>query len=95
LIANPGDTSATVRVSRPSTYGVIPERTVNVPARSRITLDLARGFTPDAYDVAPVLVESLGPSPLPIVAERSVYANRLDAIWALGSNSMLTPAPVP
>ena len=93
LIANPGDTIATVRVSRPETFSVTPEQTVTVPPRTRITLDLAVGFTPDPAPHLPVLVESLGPSAVPIVVERSVYANTLDATWTLGSNELLTPVP--
>jgi hypothetical protein len=93
LIANPGDAIATVRVSRPRMFGAPSERTVTVPARSRITVDLGVGFEPGLISTAPVLVESLGPSPVPIVVERSVYGNTLDATWTQGSNSLLTPVP--
>jgi hypothetical protein len=95
LIANPADTTATVRVSRPRPFGPAPALTVDVAPHSRITLDLATGFTADINPVtAAVLVESLGPSPVPLVVERSVYASRPDATWTLGSNTLLTPVRV-
>ena len=92
LLANPTATPATVRVSRPQPFGPAPALTVDVPAHARITLDLTAGFPADSTPLtAAVLVESLGSSPVPIVVERSAYANTRDAIWALGSNSLLTP----
>ncbi len=33
------------------------------------------------------LVESIGDAPVPIVAERSAYANTPGTIWELGSNT--------
>jgi hypothetical protein len=94
LIVNLDTAPATVRVSRPESTGTTPEQTtVTVPARSRITLDLATGVTPGS--TLPVLVESLGALPAAIVVERSMYANTPGAIWTLGSNSLLTPAPNP
>jgi hypothetical protein len=95
LLANPTAAPATVRVSRLQLFGPAPALTVSVPAHARITLDLTDGFPADSNPLtAPVLVESLGSSPVPIVVERSTYANTRDAIWALGSNSLLTPVRI-
>jgi hypothetical protein len=38
-----------------------------------------------------VLVDSLGPSFVPVIAERSMYASTPNAAWTLGSNVLLTP----
>jgi hypothetical protein len=100
LLANPGATAATVRVTATSPFVSPPpteEVMITVPAHGRATLDLSTTFPgfyvrPDGRQ-DPVLVESVGDTPAPIVAERSGYANTLDAVWDLGSNTLLTPLP--
>jgi hypothetical protein len=96
LLANPGVTAATVRVTLPAAFpgGPSGEAMVTVPPRGRATLDINTTFNtqPGQLDGrrTPVLVESVGDTPVPIVVERSIYANT-DAIWELGSNTLLTP----
>lgn len=99
LLANPGAMPATVRVSLPPPYQGAPlgEVVMTVPGRGRATLDVTATFVwqPDRPDgrFSLLLVESIGDSPVPIVAERSIYANTFDAVWELGSNTLLTPLP--
>jgi hypothetical protein len=99
LLANPGATPAAVRVALPhmplgtATTSV----TMTVPARGRATLDVTSTFVgapgePDGR-YSSLLVESIGDTPVPIVAERSIYAHTNDAIWELGSNTLLIPLP--
>jgi hypothetical protein len=99
LLANPGATPATVRVSASAVFPAAPtdQTTMTVPAFGRATLDVTATFAagagrPDGRFAA-LLVESIGNTPAPIVAERSVYANTLDTVWELGSNTLLTPLP--
>ena len=70
-----------------------------VPAHGRTTLDVTGAFPrnggpnqPDSR-LAPLLVESIGDTPVPIVAERSIYANTETTIWEHGFNTRLTPLP--
>lgn len=99
LLANPGATPATVRVTLPATSQVTGsgEVMMTVPAHGRTTLDVTSTFvwefgSPDGR-YASLLVESIGDVPAPIVAERSIYAHTDDTIWELGSNTLLTPLP--
>jgi hypothetical protein len=100
LLANPGATPATVRVSASAAFPSAPtdQTTMTVPAFGRATLDVTATFAgvgrPDGRFAA-LLVESIGDTPAPIVAERSAYANTLDAVWELGSNTLLTPLLTP
>jgi len=101
LLANPNATPATVRVTLPPPFPGAPTGavTVTVPASRRLTLDLGNTFVlaegrPDGRH-ASVLVESIGDMPVPIVAERSVYANTWDVVWELGCSTMLAPLPPP
>lgn len=95
LLANPGATPATVHVMpQDQSPG---DALVTVPARGRATLDVTAVFSgglvrPDGR-YAPLLVESLGDTPVPVVVERSIYANTDDTIWELGTNMLLTPLP--
>jgi hypothetical protein len=99
LLANPGATPASVRVTLPPAFPNVPvaEVMMTVPAHGRATLDVTSTFPvqigqPDGR-YTPLLVESIGDTPVPIVAERSVYANIIGAVWELGSNTPLTPLP--
>jgi hypothetical protein len=75
----------------------VGETILAVPAFGRATLDVTATFPPGVGRpdgrLAALLVESIGGTPAPIVAERSVYANTLDTVWELGSNTLLTPLP--
>jgi hypothetical protein len=100
LLANPGAAPATVRVTLPvPVQGAPPAEVImTVPARGRATLDVTGTFPwqlgrPDGRFTT-LLVESIGDAAAPIVAERSVYANTLDAVWEMGSNTLLTPLPI-
>jgi hypothetical protein len=99
LLANPGATPATVRVTLPPAYMGAPvgETMMTVPAYGRATLDVTATFNgepglPDGRFTS-LLVESIGDAPAPIVAERSVYMNTLDTVWEMGLNTLLTPLP--
>jgi hypothetical protein len=92
LIANPGETMARVQIEQFAAEANPPRQTIVVPARARVTVDLASGFSPATVESSiPLLVTSLGPLPAPIVVGRLIYGSSPSATWTLGTNMMLTP----
>ena len=90
LLANtesrPGQ--ALLRIMTPSGLAASLDRTVNLPANSRTTVELA-GMPP----VYGVLVTSSGADPVELVVESAVYRSYRDAFWTAGSNAVATPLP--
>jgi hypothetical protein len=41
----------------------------------------------------PVVVESIGAAPVPIVVERATYLTVNGVLWAAGANALATPVP--
>ena len=83
LVANPGDSAATIRVTLlPAEGTAAAPKLYTVSPRSRFTLgprELADGGRQFG-----VLVESVNEAP--IVVERSMYWNALNTLWSAGTN---------
>jgi hypothetical protein len=100
LIANTSDVDATVRVTVIPESGTPDAREFTVPGNRRFTVDVGATF-PSLYtnrslveeERTGVIVESLGPTPAPIVVERAMYWDALGVTWAAGTNSVATPVP--
>ena len=90
LLANtdtrPGQ--AELRIMTPTGFAPALQRTVNLPANSRITVELT-GMPPH-YGV---LVTSVGSSPVELVVESAVYRNYRGVLWVSGSDEIATPLP--
>jgi hypothetical protein len=93
LLANPGATAASVRVTLCFDDGSSDERTVTVAASSRFNLDVAAHFPSAVGRRFGALVESLGISPAPIVVERAMYTSEGGVLWSGGTNALGTRLP--
>jgi hypothetical protein len=88
LVANTGTTQASVRVTLLFESTDRIERTLLVAPQSRFNVDV-RTFFPAARDRRfGAIVESLGPSPAPIVVERAMYRDSGAAHWAAGTGTL-------
>ena len=93
LVANPSTQPASVRItllfddgpSTPMTFAVAAGARLTVPASVAFPASVGRGFG--------AVVESIGASPPPIVAERAIYADFGGTVWAAGSDQLGTPLP--
>jgi uncharacterized repeat protein (TIGR03803 family) len=92
LIANTTATNGRARVSLVSDDYLAGVSTVDVPAKSRVTVSLRT--IPGAIDGRyGVIVESLGPDTVPLVVERATYASPGGVTWAAGGNALASPLP--
>jgi hypothetical protein len=55
--------------------------------------DVGAAFPEARGRVSGTLVESLGPSPLQLVVERSIYPDAAGVRWAVGTNAIATRLP--
>ncbi len=92
LIANPTDSSASVRVTVLSESGAPETQTYTVGANSRFNIALgAPGFFPSAAGTrVGLLVES---TDVPVVVERAMYWDVAGQAWAAGTNAVATRLP--
>ncbi len=92
LIANPTDSSASVRVTLLSESGAPETQTYTVGANSRFNIALgAPGFFPSAAGTrVGLLVES---TDVPVVVERAMYWDVAGQAWAAGTNAVATRLP--
>ena len=91
LVANPGGTAATVKVTLLFEDGsAVQTRTFTVGANSRFGVSVGDEFPAAAGRRFGALIESLGPSPAPIVVERAMYGDAGADVWAAGSNVLAT-----
>ena len=51
------------------------------------------GSCPNSPTRSPVLVESLGPNPVPIVVEHATYSSPGGVLWGSGGNALAVPLP--
>jgi hypothetical protein len=99
LIANPGATAGRAVVTFAPDLGATPfgfadQRTiVDLPAKSRTSIAIGSRFTVFGTMRYGVLVESIGPNPVPIVVERATYASPGGVTWASGGNALAAPLP--
>ena len=97
LIANTSADPASVQVRlvfSDGTTEVLPQP-LTLAARSRTTLSLGETFPSTSNRTFGIVVESLGATPAPIVAELSTYSNTTDMdgitrIWGAGTNIVAT-----
>jgi hypothetical protein len=93
LVANLAPDSGTIRVTLLFEDGVGPSRTFPINGTSRLNVDVRFEF-PEAIGRAfGAIVESVGPSPVPLVVERATYANAHGQPWAAGSATAGTIVP--
>ncbi len=96
LVANTSAWAGTARVRLLLEDGSTLERTVSLPARSRVTVPLLAAFPTAVFMRFGIVVDSLGPSPAQIVVERSMYSNASGLPWAAGTSAVATrlvPSP--
>ena len=94
LIANTTATAGRARVMLAGADWGPWSVAVDVPAKSRVTVPLRSAFVPVPPDGRyGVVVESLGPNPVPLVVERATYANPGGVQWGRGGNALATPLP--
>lgn len=86
LVANASSVSGTVRVTVLYEDRSPEEKLFTVPAVSRTNVDVRREFPNSRGRRFGALVESLGDSPVQIIAERAMYSNAAGVIWAAGTN---------
>jgi hypothetical protein len=97
LIANTSTDAASVQVRlvfNDGTTEALPQP-ISIAARSRTTISLGDTFPNAANRTFGLVVESLGATPAPIVAELSTYSNTTDAdgitrTWGAGTNIVAT-----
>lgn len=90
LIANTSPTPGTVRVRLLNCSGNNCSRTYEVLGNSRFNVDMEPEFPLIRGFQFSVVVESIGPSPIPIVVERAMYSNARGVTWAAGTNALAT-----
>jgi hypothetical protein len=96
LIANVSDTPGQARIRVLAPISSAFSDVVDLPPNSRTTVPLRRFVDPAVLTESrrfPVVVESLGASPVPIVVERATYATVHGVVWAAGVNAFATPVP--
>jgi len=85
LIANVGDTEATIRVTPLPTVGPTASQTITIGPRTRFNVVTSPSSPLGA------IFESIGTSPAPIVVERATYSTETGtSIWGAGTASLLT-----
>ncbi len=92
LVANTGNTAATVRFTLLTQTGVT--RTIQdvVSANGRYSLEAVSAFPEAANTRFSVLVESVTGT-APLVVERASYSSTPGMAWAAGTNSLAVPLP--
>jgi hypothetical protein len=94
LLANPGDSAATVTLTFLREDGTTIAKTVSVAATSRLNV----AITGAASDVPELADEAFGTridSTQPIIVERSMYTDANGVTWAAGTNATATRLPDP
>lgn len=103
LIANLSSWSGLVRVTLYPEAGAPLQRTLTVPANSRVNIPVDAGPADGGFGPGlpamrfATLVESLAPSdgvsPVQIVVERAMYSDAGTVTWAAGTNALGTRLP--
>jgi hypothetical protein len=94
LVANMSAVPADVKVTLLFEDGTSTEQTyTGIPARSRFNVPVGT-YLPQAYGRRfGALVESVGPSPAPLVVERAMYWEAVWQRWAAGTSALGTRLP--
>jgi len=94
LLANPGDSTATVTLTFPREDGTTIVKTATIAATSRLNI----AITGADSDVPELTDEAFGTridSTQPIIVERSMYTDANGVTWAAGTNATATHLPDP
>jgi hypothetical protein len=91
LLANPGDTAANVTLNYFKEAGGLVTRTKTIPARSRLTINIATEDT----SLAETAVATQVISDVPVVAERAQYWPQSPSQWREAHNSFGVTATAP
>jgi hypothetical protein len=92
LIANPSATAARARLTVLDVDGWRFLADVDLPAKSRTNAPITR-VSASFADTFAVLVESVGPNPVPIVVEHATYGSPGGVTWASGGAALAAPLP--
>jgi hypothetical protein len=96
LIANVSEAPGQVLI-RALPQGAGPrDLVIDVAPNGRATVPLRSVLIPEEVSPGrrfPVVVESLGETPVPIVVERATYTTVNGVVWAAGANAFATPVP--
>ena len=87
LLANEGDTAASVEITYYRTNGTMVTKPYVVPAASRLTV-YVNAEVPELVDES---FSALVSGDRPIIVERAVYSNAGGVTWAAGANATGTP----
>jgi hypothetical protein len=90
LIANTSSTAGDVRVTLYFEDAAPVERTFNLRANSRTTVNVSADFPAAANKRFGTRVQSLGATPVQIVVERAMYTSPAGQTWAAGTNALAT-----
>jgi uncharacterized repeat protein (TIGR03803 family) len=93
LIANPGEVPGRAEVRVYGRDGNTSVGAVDLPAKSRTTISIGTTFAGLAWGPQSVIVESVGPTPVPIVVESASYASPNGVQWARGSDALAEALP--
>jgi hypothetical protein len=89
LLANEGNTAATVEITFYRTNGTMVTKAYEVAAASRLTV-YVNAEVPELVNES---FSALVSADLPIVVERALYSNAEGVTWAAGTNATGTPIP--
>jgi hypothetical protein len=90
LVANTSTFAGNARVTLTFEDGTRVERTYALPARGRVSIDVAADFPGSQGRRFATLVESLGSNPAQIIVERAMYWDANGERWSAGTAAMGT-----
>jgi hypothetical protein len=95
LVANTAATAGSVQITVLADNGTSATHTLPIPAFGRITVDVGTSFSlTDTHFSA--FIDSVGPSPVPLVVEYSRYGSGDGRVWSAGGTTLGTPrTPAP
>jgi uncharacterized repeat protein (TIGR01451 family) len=88
LVSNASTTAGSVLVTLVRDNGPRVSRTIDLPAQARQTIDVDALFPEAADQSFSVIVDSTGPTPVPIVVESARYWSTPTVFWAAGTSEL-------
>jgi hypothetical protein len=93
LIANTSGYAGSAKVTLLFEDGTSAERTMPLPASSRVNVAIGVVFPESIGKRFGIIVESLGGTPSQIVVERAIYSDANGVVWAAGTDVLATKLP--
>jgi hypothetical protein len=90
LVANTSDQAASVQVTLLFEDGDTAQQAFTVGPHRRFNVDVGHLFPAASGRRFGTIVESVGPSPAPLVVERAMYWDANGGVWAAGTNALAT-----